>query len=214
MEYLDHGILNKFWWRLHHTVRRITVNTSDDTGQYQTLQTTGFPGEVRDGIPNVQNYGFSSNPLPGAEGVTVATSAGYQGLGTVIAVNDSRPNYRPTHQKPGEICAFMVDGADSSGNNGTLRSILKGAIGWLVTLTGKTITLGDASAQTINIGTTATSVTINVGESSNCTLNVKGSSITINGQTGDCTINGISLVHHVHSGVQPGDGDTGPPVSS
>jgi hypothetical protein len=37
-----------------------------------------------------------------------------------------------------------------------------------------------------------------------------GTSCTIGG--GDLIVNGISLVHHVHDGVEPGDGTTGEPV--
>ena len=37
-----------------------------------------------------------------------------------------------------------------------------------------------------------------------------GTTATIGG--GDLVVNGISLVHHVHDGVEPGDGNTGEPV--
>lgn len=42
------------------------------------------------------------------------------------------------------------------------------------------------------------------------TLNV-GGTLAINSSSGDVVVNGISLVHHVHGGVQSGGGTTGTP---
>ena len=47
--------------------------------------------------------------------------------------------------------------------------------------------------------------------SSSMTINLAdGTSVSIGG--GDLVVNGISVVHHVHSGVTPGGGNTGEPV--
>ena len=48
-------------------------------------------------------------------------------------------------------------------------------------------------------------------KSSSMTINLAdGTSVSIGG--GDLVVNGISVVHHVHSGVTPGGGNTGEPV--
>jgi phage baseplate assembly protein V len=213
MYWLDHGTTQKIVNRIAHTVRTVTLMLTDDTGVYQTQQTQGFPGELRNSVPRIQNFGTSTVPLPGTEGTTIATNSGY--LGSAIIVGDNDPRYRPKNQKPGEHTEYMVVGADSQGNNGTLRNILSGVGQWVVTLFGKTINVGDPNVTTLNVATgPSNACTINIGETSNVTINMNGQTININGTSGDVVVNGISLVHHVHSGVQSGSSDTGPPVGS
>lgn len=213
----DYGTIDKLWWRLHNLTRRITLHVGDDTGVYQTYQTEGYPGELRDDIPRVQEFGISTMPLPGAEGLTVSTNAGYHGTSAITNTND--PRYRVKNQKPGETALYIVDEADKkTGDNGKCRTILKGALQWITSVIGKTINIGDSNVTTINAGTTPSdNLTINVGESNKVTINVKGKDITIaasgalniTGATGDVVVNGISLVHHVHG--DPGEGTTDPP---
>lgn len=203
MSLVDFGHLEKLWARVHNITRRVSLVVCDDTGVYQVHQIQGYPGELRDAVPRVQEFGVSTVPPVGAEGVTVSANGGYHGTQTIISTN--HPQYRPKNQNPGEVTVYIVDGADAKGNGGTVRACLIGQLGWITSLLGKTIDVGDTNAETINVGTTASSVTINMGSSS-ATVNITGGS-------GDVTVNGVSLVHHVHSGVQPGDGDTGQPVS-
>ena len=62
------------------------------------------------------------------------------------------------------------------------------------------------SAPTINIdGTTAVNIaapTININGT---TTNINSSILNIMGATGDCTINDVSLLNHVHTEMQSGD---------
>ena len=69
----------------------------------------------------------------------------------------------------------------------------RGLLGWIANLFGATI----------NVGTLADTVT----------LNVNGQTVNINGNMGDVIVNGVSLVHHVHSN-SGGSGDSGPPVQT
>jgi phage baseplate assembly protein V len=201
---IDYGVIEKLYSRLHQITRRVTLQVGNDSSQaYQSWQTLGYPGELRDGVPRVQEFGRSTMPLPGAQGVTLSTNAGWHGSQAIVATTD--PRYRPTGLNGGETADYMVDGANVQGDGGTLRLILKGALGWITTMFGRTINVGDTSAVTINIGTTASSVTINMGGSS-ATVNITGAS-------GDVVVAGVSLVHHVHSDAG-GSGDSGPPVAS
>jgi hypothetical protein len=66
---------------------------------------------------------------------------------------------------------------------------------------------------TVTIGSTVfhmngTSVSVTT---TNFTVNASGS-VSITGASGDVVVNGISLVNHVHTGVQSGSSDTGPAV--
>ena len=196
----QYGYFEKLWARTHNLTRRVTLKVGDDSGNYQTHQTEGYPGELRPDVPRVQEFGVSTMPLPGAEGITLANNSGYQGSSSIISTND--PRYRPKSQKPGEYTAYMVDEADDKGENGKLRNLLTGAKGWISSLFGKTI----------NIGTNDDTVTITVKGKD---ITITGSeNVTITGPAGDVKIDRVSLVNHTHGGVQPGNGHTAPPDKS
>lgn len=127
----------------------VVINLSDDTGQVQTHQTEGHVGEIRNRVLRLMEHGFSSVPLPGAKGLAFYPS-GIRQPGVILATEDTR--YRPKGLNPGETHLFMVDGADKQGNNGTLRSLVKGLLGWVTTLFGTTINIGDSSTMTIVVG--------------------------------------------------------------
>jgi phage baseplate assembly protein V len=200
---IDYGLIEKIWARVHNITRRVTLQVGDDSQPaYQSWQTLGYPGELRDGVPRVQEFGRTTMPLPGAQGVTLSNNGGSHGSQAIVATTD--PRYRPTGLNGGETVDYMIDGANAQGNGGTLRLILKGALGWITTLFGKTINVGDTTASvTINVGTASNGVTINMGGSS-ATVNITGAS-------GDVIVSGVSLKTHTHSGVTPGDGNTGEP---
>lgn len=202
--YSQHGYLEKLWVRLHNVTRRVTLKTGDDSGTFQIHQTEGFPEELRDNVPRVQEFSRSSMPLPGCEGVTLSNNGGYHGTQAIISTND--PRYRAKNLKGGEFEDYMVVGASSNGDGGTSRTILQGVGDWIANLFGKTINVGDTNAVTINIGTTAQSITINMGGSA-ATVNITGGS-------GDVKVNSVSLVNHTHGGIQSGPSHTLPPDKS
>lgn len=86
--------------RLQMMVSRIVVRMIDDGPGWQTLQLDAYAGETHDGVERVQNYGFSSHPRPGAEGVMVCVG-GLRSHGLVIAVGDRR--YRLKGLEEGEV---------------------------------------------------------------------------------------------------------------
>lgn len=183
--YADFGI--------HRTLNystRVVLHVGTDAFGLQEHQTEGLPGELRNNQQRVGEVGFASMPLPGAV-AAVMYQGGGRHFASIVGVED--PRYRPVGLNPGEVGVYMVDGASGNGVGGTMRWLMRGLLGWINNITGKTI----------NIGTMADTVTITI----------TGQTINIVGNAGDVVINGVSLVHHVHSNAG-GTGDSGPPVAS
>lgn len=78
---------------------RCVVSLVDDSGTRQVLQIGVLAGEVRGERERFQEYGFTSVPFPGAEGVFLCPQ-GDREQGIVICVEDRR--YRLTGQAAGE----------------------------------------------------------------------------------------------------------------
>lgn len=93
--------------RVMLTVARAVVNLIDDSKKLQTLQTSLLKREVRDNIERFQDYGFTSVPHPGAEGVVVFVG-GNRDLGLCIAVDDRR--YRMVGLEQGEVAIYTDEG--------------------------------------------------------------------------------------------------------
>ncbi len=165
--------------RTHNAVGRVRLLFGDDTQPVQFHQTEGHVGEIRNKVLRLQTHGFSSMPLPGAKGIAIYPN-GNRAQGHIIVTEDTR--YRPKGLKPGETHLFMIDGADSQGNNGTLRSALKALLGWAVTLFGKTINIGDADTTTIVIGSNGHTNTIDLYSQATVTVHCP-SVIATNGGT-------------------------------
>lgn len=91
------------WNRLMLMLGRAIVTAIDDSNGLQRVQIRGLDGEVRDGLPRVQNYGFSSVPLPGVYAFT-AFQGGDRDHGAVVAADDVR--HRPTGGEPGEVTMY------------------------------------------------------------------------------------------------------------
>lgn len=79
-----------------------------------------------------------------------------------------------------------------------------------VTIKGKLVLKVGSCTVTIDGGT----VTVDAASELNMTapdIKIDGNTVNITGATGDCVINGISLVHHVHTSSAPGS-PTSPPL--
>jgi phage baseplate assembly protein V len=79
-----------------------------DSVKLQAVQVRLSGNEVRDDIERIQEYGFSSVPLPGAEGVALAVGGNRDHL-VIVAMDDRR--YRPTGQAGGEVSLYNHTGA-------------------------------------------------------------------------------------------------------
>jgi phage baseplate assembly protein V len=82
--------------------RAVLSAISDGTG-IQLVQVKLLEGEVRDGVERFQNYGFTSVPLPGAEGIMACVS-GNRDHGVILAMDDRR--YRINGLQPGEAAMY------------------------------------------------------------------------------------------------------------
>ena len=88
-------------------VGRAVVQMVNDAAKMQALQVTLLAGETRAGVERFQEYGFTSNPQPGAEACMVCVG-GNRDHGIVIAVDDRR--YRLTGLQSGEVAIYTDEG--------------------------------------------------------------------------------------------------------
>ncbi|HUO23114.1 MAG TPA: phage baseplate assembly protein V [Caulobacteraceae bacterium] len=85
--------------RVYMAVGRCVLEAVTDTTKCQTLKISLLDDELAEDVERFQEYGFTSVPFAGAEGIAVAV-AGLRSHAVVIAVEDRR--YRPTGLQPGE----------------------------------------------------------------------------------------------------------------
>ena len=79
----------------------------DSARKLQALQMRLTAGEVKDGLEHFEPYGFTSNPLAGAEGIA-AFIGGDRSHGVLLVVADRR--YRIQGMEPGEVAIYTDEG--------------------------------------------------------------------------------------------------------
>jgi phage baseplate assembly protein V len=89
--------------RIRGMVARAVVDLVNDATKLQGLQITIMAGQGADDVERFQNYGLTSVPLPGAEGIALAVG-GVRAHTAVIAVDDRR--YRVTGLVGGEVAVY------------------------------------------------------------------------------------------------------------
>jgi phage gp45-like len=94
--------------RIANLVARGVVRLVDDGKKLQLLQVDVLTEETRDEVERVQNYGFTSVPLDGAEAVVLFVN-GRREHGLVVAVEDRR--HRLTELEPGEVAVYSESGS-------------------------------------------------------------------------------------------------------
>lgn len=93
--------------RVLQSVARALIKTISDDKGLQKLQVELLADEVHSNVDRVQEYGFTSVPLPGAEGVFVSVG-GSREHGVIIAIDDRR--YRLKNLAPGEVALYTDEG--------------------------------------------------------------------------------------------------------
>lgn len=93
---------NKF-----NSIIRGVVKLVDDTKKIQVMQVSMMANQTRSKLQRLQNYGFSSKPLPGAE-TLVMFIGGSHDNGVVMGTDDGR--YRPKNLKDGETIIYNDKG--------------------------------------------------------------------------------------------------------
>ncbi len=94
--------------RVANMVTRAIVKVVDDAKKFQALQVSMLADETRDEVERVQNYGFTSVPLEGAEAVAVCVG-GSRDHAVVIAVDDRR--YRLRNLESGAVAVYDATGS-------------------------------------------------------------------------------------------------------
>lgn len=92
--------------RVRLAIARAVVNLVNDATKMQTVQVQLGADQVRDRVEHIQHYGFTSVPLPGAEGIGLAVGGSTDHL-VVINVDDRR--YR-IHLQAGEVALYDDQG--------------------------------------------------------------------------------------------------------
>jgi phage baseplate assembly protein V len=88
-------------------VGRAILTAVNDATKSQTVQVATLADSVRDDVERYQDYGITSVPLKGAEGVIVLVG-GSSAHGIVIATEDRR--YRPTGLNAGDVALYTDKG--------------------------------------------------------------------------------------------------------
>lgn len=92
---------------LQNMVSRCTVALANAARKMQALQIRLTAGEVKDDVEHMEPYGYTSRPLPGAEGVAVFPG-GDRSHGVVVVVADRR--FRLKGLKSGEVALYTDEG--------------------------------------------------------------------------------------------------------
>ena len=93
--------------RVRLTVGRAVLAAINDGTKLQSVQVELLQGEVRDNCERFQDYGFTSHPFPGAEGVGLAVGASRDHV-VLVAVADRR--FRLTSLEQGEVAIYTDEG--------------------------------------------------------------------------------------------------------
>lgn len=93
--------------RLRLVVGRAVLAMVNDAAKLQAIQVTLQEGVVRDRVEHFQHYGFTSHPLPGAEGIALSVAASSDHT-VVINIDDRR--FRLKSLEAGEVALYTDEG--------------------------------------------------------------------------------------------------------
>lgn len=93
--------------RLAQLVNRAVLQAVNDAGGLQEVQVQALADELLDRVERFQQYGLTTVPLPGAEGLLLSVG-GSRSNAVIIAVDDRR--YRLQGLKGGEVALYTDQG--------------------------------------------------------------------------------------------------------
>jgi len=93
--------------RVRLMISRAVLAAVNDAGGIQLMQVKLLDGEVRDGVERMQDYGFTSVPKAGAEGLMACVS-GDRDHGIIVAIDDRR--FRLKGLQAGEVALYTDEG--------------------------------------------------------------------------------------------------------
>ena len=194
---------------------------TNDKGGLQTGQVSLLEDELRDKVERVQDYGLTSNPLPGAEAITLFVG-GNRDHGLIIKVDDRR--YRLKGLKGGEVAMYTDEGDfihfKRDNNMHVKTKHLLADVEEDSTINTKTHTV-NCETYTVNASKEINMTTAKTGIHTDGLAFTSKDGGAVEAEftggikaTQDVKSNGgaVSLNKHVHEGVQPGSGTTAKPV--
>lgn len=220
--------------RVRGMISRAVVSLVNDALKMQGLQVTLMADQTPDDAEHFQHYGFTSVPLPGAEGIALAVG-GSTGHTVVINVDDRR--YRIKPMQGGEVCLY-----DDQGQKVHLTRtgiVIDGAGKPIVVQNTPTVTVNASASVTINAPDTFCTGKLTVtglltyqaglaGTGAGQTSNIAGNIVvqgnaTVHGTAtfnNGMAINNMTVTHngvsigatHKHGGVTAGGAQTAVPV--
>ncbi|MGH8426388.1 MAG: phage baseplate assembly protein V [Gammaproteobacteria bacterium] len=179
--------------RIRMIAGRAVINLANDALKVQSVQISALDTEVLQ-AQRFQEYGFTSVPLAGAEGIFLAI-AGVRGHTIVIASDDGR--YRRKNLQPGEVALYTDEGDYIQLARGKKIQVVSG---------------GEVDVTGPNVNVMATSkITCDTPEL-HCTGKITAAD-EISSDV-DCISAGVSGKGHLTTGVQSGGDLSGPPEAS
>jgi phage baseplate assembly protein V len=121
-------------------LRRAAVVASNDSGPQQLFTLSGLASEQLKGVVRVQDFGVSSNPPVGGEGLIVCPGGRSD---RAMFIGGEHPQFRPANSPAGTTVLY-----DSSGNT----IFAKGQSGIVVQAKNGTITVIPPAGQNIYLG--------------------------------------------------------------
>jgi phage baseplate assembly protein V len=115
---MNDPLYRKLMRQLHGLAARCVLRLVDDALKMQAVQVGLLDGETGDNMERFQNYGYTSVPLPGAEGVALFLGAD-RAHGVIIAMDDRR--YRLGGLEGGEVALYSIDDQEPAGHRIVLR---------------------------------------------------------------------------------------------
>ena len=133
--------------RVALSIARAILRVVDDTMPIQAVQVDLLSGETRDRVERMQEYGFTSVPLPGCRGIALFVG-GDRSHGAVIATEDNR--YRKKGLDAGEVAIYTDEGDSIYLKRGRIIQITA-ANGVVVNAPAVTVASGDVIASGISL---------------------------------------------------------------
>jgi phage baseplate assembly protein V len=191
--------------KIHGMAARCVLTLVSDGLKMQAVQINLLADETADDVERFQNYGLTSVPLPGAEGVCLFL-AGAREHGVVIAMDDRR--YRLKGLKGGEVALYTDEGDSLIFKRGKILEATTSTFNLNATTAVNIASpvVNIAALSGVNIQTPALTLTNTSGGAA--TASFTGTLAT----TGDVIAAGVSLDGHAHTKVEPGSGTSGAPV--
>jgi phage baseplate assembly protein V len=121
-------------------LRRAAITAIDDSGAQQKVGLTGFAAEQLEGVVRVQDFGISSNPPAGGEGLIVCPGGRSD---RAMFIGGAHQKYRPTAMPSGTSVLY-----DSEGN----VIFAKGASGIIVKAANGSIQVIPPAGQNVYLG--------------------------------------------------------------